>query len=166
MLRSGEYHIVVLNSFVPSSSPVLPSKSDCHVKLYSACSAYCVGTNIYTPANLLYYTSRPPQHSLSNDRCPYQASPSFSIRISNSNAPRQPHSTMTDTMPMPTSGSQLTRNDFSTEDLTKAFKASATKPRNNLSLRIVQKDETTVPPPSPLDSRPSSVYGRQESHRR
>ncbi|KAK5119527.1 hypothetical protein LTR85_007627 [Meristemomyces frigidus] len=70
-------------------------------------------------------------------------------------------------MPMPSSGAQLPRNDsFSADDLTKAFKASASKPRNNLSLRIVQKDETTVPPPSPLDSRPSSMYGRTDSHRR
>lgn len=75
---------------------------------------------------------------------------------------------MTDTMPLPSSGTHLPRNDsFSADDLTKALKASASKPRNNLSLRIVQKSETTVPPPSPLGSRPSSFYGqRVDSHRR
>jgi len=75
---------------------------------------------------------------------------------------------MTDTMPTPigpttTTGSgTLTRTDsFSTADIHRAFLASATKPRNNLSLRIVQQDETTVPPPSPLlhSRSASSVLG-------
>ncbi|KXT03162.1 hypothetical protein AC579_4971 [Pseudocercospora musae] len=68
---------------------------------------------------------------------------------------------MTDTMPMPSSPAQIPRNDsFSAEDLSNAFKASATKPRNDLSLRIApSRDEPSVPPPSPRTSRPSSVYG-------
>ncbi|KAK5138055.1 hypothetical protein LTR08_005853 [Meristemomyces frigidus] len=75
---------------------------------------------------------------------------------------------MTDAMPMPSSATQLARNDFSAEDLTKAFKASDKKPRNHLSLRIVHKDETTVPPPSPLESRSASSFcDRTDSpHRR
>ncbi|EME81361.1 uncharacterized protein MYCFIDRAFT_176643 [Pseudocercospora fijiensis CIRAD86] len=67
-------------------------------------------------------------------------------------------SAMTDTMPMP-SGVQIPRNDsFSAEDFTRAFKASATKPRNDLSLRIApSRDEPSVPPPSPRTSRPSDL---------
>ena len=73
---------------------------------------------------------------------------------------------MTSTMPMPTDQTQLPRVDsFSTDDITKAFQAAATKPRNHLSIKIVQQDETTVPPPSPLVSRPSSAWGhRDNSH--
>ena len=69
-------------------------------------------------------------------------------------------------MPMPTYQSQLPRVDsFSTDDITKAFQAAASKPRNHLSIKIVQQDETTVPPPSPLVSRPSSAWGhRDNSH--
>ncbi|EMC95953.1 hypothetical protein BAUCODRAFT_34716 [Baudoinia panamericana UAMH 10762] len=64
---------------------------------------------------------------------------------------------MTDTMPLPSTTTQLPRNDsFSADDISKAFQASAAKPRNNLSLRIVQQDETLVPPPSPHHSRPST----------
>ncbi|KAK4498183.1 hypothetical protein PRZ48_010840 [Zasmidium cellare] len=59
-------------------------------------------------------------------------------------------------MPMPTQQSPIPRNDsFSAEDLTKALKASATKPRNELSLRIANHDEPAVPPPSPRESRPA-----------
>lgn len=69
---------------------------------------------------------------------------------------------MTDTMPLPTQQSPIPRNDsFSAEDLSKALKASATKPRNELSLRIALHDEPTVPPPSPRESRPASVYGHR-----
>ncbi|KAI7288001.1 hypothetical protein KC345_g158 [Hortaea werneckii] len=75
--------------------------------------------------------------------------------------------TMTDSMPMPTARAQLPRNDsFSTHDIHQAFKASASKPRNNLSLRVVQQDETAPPPPSPLDSRPASAFGFGPPHRR
>ncbi|KAM0705413.1 hypothetical protein Q7P35_008203 [Cladosporium inversicolor] len=64
---------------------------------------------------------------------------------------------MTSTLPQPAS---LPRNDsFSTDDITRAFQASESKPRNNLSLRVVQADEICVPPPSPLPSRPASVFG-------
>ncbi|KAI6823797.1 hypothetical protein KC340_g11063 [Hortaea werneckii] len=74
---------------------------------------------------------------------------------------------MTDSMPMPTARAQLPRNDsFSTHDIHQAFKASASKPRNNLSLRVVQQDETAPPPPSPLDSRPASAFGFGPAHRR
>ncbi|KAK5168669.1 uncharacterized protein LTR77_005978 [Saxophila tyrrhenica] len=74
--------------------------------------------------------------------------------------------TMTSTMPLPTSQTQLPRNDsFSTDDITKAFKASDTKARNHLSLKIVKQDETTVPPPSPHESRPASAYGHREVRR-
>ncbi|KAI6826584.1 hypothetical protein KC340_g12239 [Hortaea werneckii] len=75
---------------------------------------------------------------------------------------------MTDSMPMPTAGAaQLPRNDsFSTHDIHQAFKASASKPRNNLSLRVVQQDETAPPPPSPLDSRPASAFGFGPPYRR
>ncbi|GAB7366339.1 hypothetical protein MBLNU230_g8139t1 [Neophaeotheca triangularis] len=66
---------------------------------------------------------------------------------------------MFDTMPQPQQQTYLPRNDsFSSQDISKAFQASAQKPRNNLSLRVVKQDETTVPPPSPLESRPSSIY--------
>lgn len=59
---------------------------------------------------------------------------------------------MTESMPLPQNTSQLPRNDsFSTEDIAKAFKASAKKPRNDLSLRIVRQDETEVPPPTPRE---------------
>ena len=54
---------------------------------------------------------------------------------------------MTDTMPLPTQGSSIPRNDsFSAEDLTKALKASATKSTNELGLRRASQDETAVPP--------------------
>lgn len=73
---------------------------------------------------------------------------------------------MTSTLPNPPQGARLPRNDsFSTEDITRAFKASATKPRNNLSLSIVKHDETSPPPPSPLDSRPASSFGLPERRR-
>jgi len=82
--------------------------------------------------------------------------------------PKQlPTTIMTDSMPMPTARAQLPRNDsFSTHDIHQAFKASASKPRNNLSLRVVQQDETAPPPPSPLDSRPASAFGFGPAHRR
>ena len=75
---------------------------------------------------------------------------------------------MTSTMPLPSYQTQLPRNDsFSTDDITKAFKDSASKPRNHLSLKVVKQDETSVPPPSPSESRPASVYGsRQDRDRR
>jgi hypothetical protein len=69
---------------------------------------------------------------------------------------------MTSTLPQPTRTTCLPRNDsFSTDDITRAFQASESKPRNNmnLSLRVVQADEICVPPPSPLPSRPASVFG-------
>ena len=67
---------------------------------------------------------------------------------------------MTSTHPQPTQTTGLPRNDsFSTDDITRAFQASESKPRNNLSLRVVQADEICVPPPSPLPSRPASVFG-------
>jgi len=73
---------------------------------------------------------------------------------------------MTDAMPQPMPSVQLARNDsFSADDIHNAFKASASKPRNNLSLRIVKQDETTVPPPSPLGSRPPSIYIRSDNRR-
>jgi len=54
--------------------------------------------------------------------------------------------------PTPTT---LPRNDsFTNSDLTKAFQASARKPRNQLSLKIMQSQDdkpTAVPPPSPLE---------------
>ncbi len=79
---------------------------------------------------------------------------------------------MTDTMPLPSSSTTAThipRNDsFSAAEIHQAFKASAAKPRNDLSLRVIvahdhDHDKTlAVPPPSPLvGSRPTSVvYGR------
>ncbi|KAM0719328.1 hypothetical protein Q7P37_005233 [Cladosporium fusiforme] len=70
---------------------------------------------------------------------------------------------MTSTLPQPAQAPRLPRNDsFSTDDITRAFQASASKPRNNLSLRVVQADEICVPPPSPLPSRPASVFGIPE----
>jgi len=76
------------------------------------------------------------------------------------------NSTMISTMPLPQSTDKLPRNDsFSTNDITNAFKASATKPRNHLSLKVVQQDETAVPPPSPHESRPASAYGHREVRR-
>lgn len=70
---------------------------------------------------------------------------------------------MTSTLPQPAQAPRLARNDsfqnFSTDDITRAFQASESKPRNNLSLRVVQADEICVPPPSPLPSRPGSVFG-------
>lgn len=63
---------------------------------------------------------------------------------------------MFDTMPEPqhnANGVSLPRNDsFSTEDIARAFQASALKPRNHLSLKIVQQDELEVPPPTPHES--------------
>ena len=60
---------------------------------------------------------------------------------------------------------KLTRNDstssFSSADINQAFKDSASKPRNHLSLKVAQADETTVPPPSPLHSRPASAWGHR-----
>ncbi|KAM0699479.1 hypothetical protein Q7P36_000481 [Cladosporium allicinum] len=70
---------------------------------------------------------------------------------------------MTSTLPQPSETPRLPRNDsFSTDDIARAFQASASKPRNNLSLRVVQQDEICVPPPSPLPSRPASVFGLPE----
>jgi len=67
------------------------------------------------------------------------------------------HVKMTSTYPNPTQTSNLPRNDsFSTDDIKRAFQASERKPRNHLSLKIAQTDEPSVPPPSPLQSRPSS----------
>jgi hypothetical protein len=68
---------------------------------------------------------------------------------------------MTSTFPQPSQGgARLPRNDsFSTDDIARAFQASESKPRNNLSLRVVQAEEVCVPPPSPLPSRPASVFG-------
>lgn len=69
---------------------------------------------------------------------------------------------MTSTLPQPTqSGPRLPRNDsFSTDDITRAFQASESKPRNNLNLSLrVAQEEICVPPPSPLPSRPASVFG-------
>ncbi|KAK0915017.1 hypothetical protein LTR91_001819 [Friedmanniomyces endolithicus] len=75
-------------------------------------------------------------------------------------------------MPLPSSSTTAThipRNDsFSAAEIHQAFKASAAKPRNDLSLRVIvahdhDHDKTlAVPPPSPLvGSRPTSVvYGR------
>ncbi|KAH9845801.1 hypothetical protein Tdes44962_MAKER00011 [Teratosphaeria destructans] len=71
---------------------------------------------------------------------------------------------MTDAMPLPSSTTHhIPRNDsFSTDDIHRAFQASASKPRNDLSLRIVQQPEIAPPPPSPLVSRPGSVvYGNR-----
>lgn len=77
---------------------------------------------------------------------------------------------MTSTMPQPTKLTLTRVDSFSTDDLHKsfsnadlhnAFKASAAKPRNHLSLKIVlQATETSPPPPpSPLrESRPSSPW--------
>ncbi|KAK3074075.1 hypothetical protein LTR53_003787 [Teratosphaeriaceae sp. CCFEE 6253] len=74
-------------------------------------------------------------------------------------------------MPLPTTQqNSLPRNDsFSTTDIHNAFKAAETKPRNNLSLRVVQHDDaatTAPPPPSRNQSRRSSVYARSEQDRR
>lgn len=70
---------------------------------------------------------------------------------------------MTSTFPQPAQAPCLPRNDsFSTDDITRAFQASESKPRNNLSLRVVQDQEICVPPPSPLPSRPVSVFGLPE----
>ena len=75
----------------------------------------------------------------------------------------QPTKKMTSTMPTPQP--QLTRTDssssFSTADIQEAFAAAASKPRNHLSLKVVQQDETAVPPPSPLHSRPASAWGHR-----
>lgn len=65
---------------------------------------------------------------------------------------------MTSTLPQPSQAPRLPRN-FSEDDITRAFQASESKPRNNLSLRVAQADEICVPPPSPLPSRPASVFG-------
>lgn len=72
---------------------------------------------------------------------------------------------MTDSMPQPQPhAASIPRNDsFSTEDIARAFRASALKPRNDLSLRIVKHDETMVPPPTPheaMRSFPSSPRDR------
>ncbi|KAK4613458.1 hypothetical protein CLAFUW4_09190 [Fulvia fulva] len=65
---------------------------------------------------------------------------------------------MTDSMPTPARQTCIPRNDsFSAEDLSKALKASANKPRN-LSIRDIN-DDPAVPPPSPQKSRRSSFYG-------
>ncbi|KAL1582643.1 hypothetical protein WHR41_08748 [Cladosporium halotolerans] len=67
---------------------------------------------------------------------------------------------MTSSLPQPAQAPRLPRNDsFSTDDIARAFKASATKPRNDLSLRVAAADEVCVPPPSPLPSRPASTFG-------
>jgi len=72
---------------------------------------------------------------------------------------------MTDTMPFPSS-TQIPRNDsFSAAEIHQAFKASAAKPRNDRSLRVIAHDHDdntlAVPPPSPLvlSRRTSAVLG-------
>jgi hypothetical protein len=61
---------------------------------------------------------------------------------------------------------QSSRNSsFSDDDITKAFQASAAKPRNHLSLKIVQQEETIAPPTSPLDQRSSMFGSRADSKR-
>lgn len=69
--------------------------------------------------------------------------------------------TMTDMMPEPTSRSTIPRNDsFSVEDITKAFKASASKSKTSeRQYRIADSNVPTVPPPSRSSSRPASIYG-------
>ncbi|KAK5004289.1 hypothetical protein LTR28_009112, partial [Elasticomyces elasticus] len=62
--------------------------------------------------------------------------------------------TMFSTLPSPTYRTHFHHSDFfSYEDIRAAFRASASHPRNNLTIRIAKMDETPAPPPSPVGFR-------------
>lgn len=93
------------------------------------------------------------RQSLSRSSSPFQPTVCKSVRArhpSSRSPSRETSPAMTDLMPSPQSTSGLPRNDsFSTEDIARAFRASALKPRNDRSLRIMREEEIDVPPPTP-----------------
>ncbi|TKA30435.1 hypothetical protein B0A50_02662 [Salinomyces thailandicus] len=135
-----------------NSAELLQPRNTAHTPIITLKSNSTPHLNVFTDLTITIIDKTPPAKQSNRTQTPTQAIPK----------------TMTDTMPLPSNThDSLPRNDsFSTNDIHEAFKASATKPRNNLSLRVVKQDETAPPPPSPLHSRPVSAFGHGPSHRR